>query len=116
MAANKTKFLSMLGLARKAGKIIIGSPLICESLAKRTKPSLVIIASDASEQSVKKLTLKSQFYNVEYICCEATKAELAHAVGKESELAALAVTENGFSSQLLKLSGKEASDNSGSAE
>lgn len=115
MAANP-KFLSMLGLAKKAGKVICGSPLICDCLGKKAKPSLVIIASDASEQSVKKLTVKSDFYSVEYILAPATKAELSHAVGKESELAALAITEKGFAAELLKLSGKEASDKSGSAE
>ncbi len=116
MTADKTKFLSMLGLARKAGKVIIGSPLICEHLGKRAKPSLVIIASDASEQSVKRLTVKSEFYHVQSIISTETKASLAHAVGKESEIAALAITEKGFASELLKLSGKEASDTNGSAE
>ena len=116
MAANNNKFLSMLGLAKKAGKVICGSPLICEQMGKKTKPSLVVIASDASEQSVKKLTVKSDFYNVQYVVFPATKAELAHTVGKENELAALAITDNGFAAELLKLSGKEASDKSGSAE
>ena len=110
------KLLSMIGLAKKAGKVICGSPLICEQMGRKAKPELVVIASDASEQSVKKLTVKSQFYNIKYIVYSATKEELAHAVGKQSELAALAITDKGFAAELLKLSGKEASDKNGSAE
>ena len=106
----------MLGLAKKAGKVICGSPLICDQMGRKTKPELVIVASDASEQSVKKLTVKSQFYNVKYIVYSATKEQLAHAVGKQSELAALAITDKGFAAEILKLSGKEASDTNGSAE
>ena len=116
MEANKVKLLSMIGLAKKAGKVICGSPLICEAMGKKGRIQLVVIASDASEQSVKKLTVKSDFYSIKYVVIPASKAELSHSVGKENELAALAITDNGFATELLKLSGKEASDKNGSAE
>ena len=110
MNSEKTRFLSFLGICRKAGKVICGTPLICDQMGKKIKPQLVVIASDASENSVKKLTVKSEFYNIRCIISPATKAELSRAVGKESELAALAITEKGLAAELLKLSGKEVSD------
>ncbi|MBE6695750.1 MAG: 50S ribosomal protein L7 [Ruminococcaceae bacterium] len=106
----RKRFLSMLGIARKAGKLICGTPLICEALKKKKKPCLVIVACDVSENTRKTLTFKSEFYKVQAIISDVTKDELSHIVGKDCIIAAVALTDSGLAAELLKLSGKEASE------
>ena len=51
------KFLFMLGLCRKAGKLIIGTDLVTKSLPSK-KTYLVIYTCDASGNTEKKITDK----------------------------------------------------------
>lgn len=104
------RFLSMLGIARKAGKVICGTALICEAMRKKKKPCLVIIACDVSENTRKTLTFKSEFYKVRTVFSDVTKEELSHIVGKDCIIAAVAITDVSLAAELLKLSGKEASE------
>ncbi len=104
------RFLSMLGIARKAGKVICGTALICEAMRKKKKPCLVIIACDVSENTRKTLVFKSEFYKIKAIASDVTKDELSHVVGKDCIIAAVAITDVSLAAELLKLSGKEASD------
>ena len=108
----KKRFLSMLGIAKKAGKLVISTPMVCEAMAKKRKPDLVIVSSDASESTKKKLITKSDYYNVKVIVSTVKKEELSHSVGKESIIATVAVTDENLAAELLKLSGKEVSESS----
>ncbi len=93
MEDNK-KLLSMLGIAKKSGRIIIGTPMIIEHIQKKkTLPSdefFVLEASDTSENTHKKLNDKCSFYNIKLIRISATCAELGGALGK-SAVAAVAI-------------------------
>ena len=106
----KKRFLSMLGIAKKAGKVICGTTLICEAMRKKKKPLLVIVACDVSENTRKTLIFKSEFYKVRAIASDVTKEELSHIVGKDCIIAAVAITDVSLAAELLKLSGKEASE------
>jgi ribosomal protein L7Ae-like RNA K-turn-binding protein len=109
-------FLSMLGIAKKAGRLVTSTPMVCDSLKKKRKPFLVIVSGDASDSTKKKLITKSDYYKVKVIVSDVSKEELSHSIGKESIIASVAVTDENFATELLKLSGKEGSDISGSAE
>jgi ribosomal protein L7Ae-like RNA K-turn-binding protein len=50
---NKDKFLNLLGLATKAGKLISGDETTLKGV-RSGKPKLVIVATDASEATIKK--------------------------------------------------------------
>jgi ribosomal protein L7Ae-like RNA K-turn-binding protein len=50
---NKQKILNMLGLARRAGKLVTGEELVVDEVRKQ-KAKLVFVASDASENTRKK--------------------------------------------------------------
>lgn len=95
------KFLLMLGLCRRAGAIIMGTPLVTASLPKG-KTRLVIYAPDASANTKKKITDKCAFYGVK--CIEATHSslELSKAIGKESAICVLGITDDSFSHELIK--------------
>ena len=108
--ASKKSFLSMLGIARKAGKLVVSTPMVCEAMRKKKKPCLVIVAQNASESTKKKLITKSEYYKIRVIVSDIEKEELSQSVGKESIIATVAVTEENLAAQLLKLSGKETSE------
>ena len=91
------KILSMLGLAEKAGKIASGE-FSTEKAVKSYQAFLVVVASDASDNTKKMFRNMCSFYEVPmYIY--GTKEELGHHIGKQYR-ASLAVTEEGFSRSL----------------
>lgn len=87
------KILQALGLCAKAGKLVTGTPMICEALRTKNKPYLVLCASDNSENTEKRLSDKCTYYGVPTVRLEANGEALAAAVGKASRVAAVAVTD-----------------------
>ena len=96
------KFLFMLGLCRKAGKLIIGTDLVTKSLPSK-KTYLVIYASDASENTKKKITDKCSFYEIECVKAPFSSFEISNAIGKSASVCALGITDLNFSSELKSL-------------
>ena len=89
----RDKILSLIGLATKAGRCISGETMT-ESETKAGKAKLVIVASDASENTKKKFQDMCKFYKVP-ICIYGDKDTLGHAMGKEFR-ASLAILDEGF--------------------
>ena len=77
----KDKVLSLIGLAMKAGRCTSGE-MMTESETKSGRARLVIIASDASENTKKKFRDMCKFYEVP-IYIYGDKDTLGHAMGKE---------------------------------
>ena len=99
---NIEKFLGMLGLARRAGKVIIGTSEVCLSMP-RGKTRLVIVSDEASAATKKKLTTKCDFYGIKRITVSVGISELGRRLGKTYTPACVAVTDEGFAAQLFKL-------------
>ena len=59
----RQRLYGMLGFAMRAGKLIIGTELVCRAMPKGT-PRLVVISDAASAATKKKLTVKSEFYSI----------------------------------------------------
>ena len=89
----KDKVLSLIGLAMKAGRCTSGE-MMTESETKSGRARLVIIASDASENTKKKFRDMCKFYEVP-IYIYGDKDTLGHAMGKEFR-ASLAILDEGF--------------------
>ena len=96
---NKDRVLSLLGLAARGGNVVSGG-FATEEAVKRGKAHLVIIASDASDNTTKKFRNSSEFYGVPCVYYSVKQA-LGHAIGKE-ERSWLAVTEKGFADSIQK--------------
>ncbi len=79
-----------LGLCRRAGKLVIGTPLVLEAV-RRKKASLVLLAADVSENTRQKITTLCAHRGVPVKECALSKAEIAAALGKENEVGAVAV-------------------------
>ena len=59
----KNKLMSMLGFAKKAGKLSSGEGITLENI-KRDKALVVILANDASQNTAKRITDKSNYINI----------------------------------------------------
>ena len=95
---SENKLLSSLGLCARARALIIGTPMVIESLRKNGvgKPKLVLEASDTSENTHKRIADKCAYYNVRLVRTEFSAAELSDAIGKKSSVAAVAICDVNF--------------------
>lgn len=96
---NKQRFLNLLGLAMKAGKLVTGEETTLQSVRKNTV-NLVILASDASENTEKKMRDKCHSYHTTLIS-PCTSAELSSAIGKNRMI--IGVRDTGFSRKMCEL-------------
>ncbi len=103
------KSLRAIGLCRKAGKLVCGTPLVCEALKGKQKPFLVVEVSDNSINTAKKLADKCAYYGVEKIRLEADGEALARALGKRARVAAVAIIDEQLS-RLVRSTLKEISE------
>lgn len=87
------KVLSMLGIAAKSGNVASGE-FSTEKAVKDGKANLVIVASDASDNTKKMFRNMTDFYEVP-MYLYADKETLGHFIGKEFR-ASLAVTNEGL--------------------
>jgi len=97
---NQNKIYSMLGLAQRAGRLVSGE-FATEKSIKEGTACLVVIASDASDNTKKKFTNSCEFYKVAKVIL-GTKEELGHAIGKDIR-SSLSVTDEGFAKSLSKM-------------
>lgn len=87
------KLKSLLGLARRAGKLAIGDEA-CMKLIRSGRAQLVILARDASENTKKKYGDKCAYYKSRLVVTGDRNA-LGHAVGRSGQVVA-AVEDAGF--------------------
>ena len=88
------RLLGAIGICRRAGKLICGVPLICTEMRKGGAVSIVLAASDASDNTKKKLNDKCNFYGVRLVWLPYTADQLAAAVGKSAPIGAVAITDD----------------------
>ncbi len=98
------KLISLLSLAQKSGKLCAGE-YSCEKALQNGNAKLIIIASDASDNTKKKFENKAFFYNVKVLVL-ADRQSLSQAIGKENRVT-LAITDKGFADRLLEQSETE---------
>lgn len=86
------QILNLLGLAQRAGKIISGEELVVKAI-QTGKAQMVLLAQDAGPNLTKKITDKSNYYQVT-VSTSLTTLELSSALGKPRKVVAL--TDAGF--------------------
>ena len=101
---SRGKLLGALGLARKAGKLIVGGEL-CEQNIRAGKAVLALLCSDLSDNSKKKLHAALRAGDIPYIVLPFSKAELAERFGKKSFAVVCAVTDDSFAKVIYKAIG-----------
>ena len=105
---NETRLRGMLGFAMRAGKISIGTELVCTAMAsKKNPPKLVLVASSASEGSKKKVFTKCEFYEIKAVQLNMSAEELGSLLGKSFAPVTLGIMDEGFASEIIKAIGEE---------
>lgn len=95
------RLLSLLGLCRRAGRLVIGADPVKEAIDTH-KAFLVICACDISQNTEKKIrTAVEAEGNAQYRIIGRTKDELSFSLGKTC--ATLAVIDKGFADKLSEL-------------
>ena len=99
------KILSLLGFAMKAGKLITGADKICDEIRRHGLPSdeskgystcgIVLIASNVSDNTKKRILNACKFYRVEAYRSNLSQEQIADKIGK-SVTAACAIFDRGF--------------------
>ena len=102
---DEKKLLSTLGLCRRAGALVLGTPMICDSLSKGSSKKVILVleASDTSANTHKRITDKCRFYGVRHHRLSSSGDTLAHAVGKSGALGAVALTDTQLRHAVEKL-------------
>ncbi|HSQ33586.1 MAG TPA: ribosomal L7Ae/L30e/S12e/Gadd45 family protein [Peptostreptococcaceae bacterium] len=100
MSNNNDKIYTFLGLAQRAGKIVSGDDSTLMEL-KKNKVVLVIIASDASNNTKKTFVDKSTYRDVEYIEFS-NKVELGYSIGK-SPRAVIGIKDKSFANKIKEM-------------
>lgn len=96
------RFLMLLGFCKRAGKVVIGTELICTELRKRKSIELIVCSDRASDATKKRIGDKCNFYGKDVIYLDIDTVTLGHSVGKAAATAAVAVTDKGFAEALKK--------------
>ncbi len=91
----------MIGLAARAGAVKSGE-FAAEQSVRGGKAKLCLLASDASEGSIKKFTDMCGHRNIPVIETGFTKEALGHMIGR-GERASLTVEDQGFAKSMITL-------------
>lgn len=94
------RLLSFMGICRRAGKLVIGNDPVKESI-ETDKALLVIIASDISQNTLKKIMPVIEGSSVPCYRVNRSKDEIGFSLGKACAI--LAVTDKGFADKLTEL-------------
>ncbi|HHX77131.1 MAG TPA: 50S ribosomal protein L7ae [Firmicutes bacterium] len=91
--------LNFLGLARRAGKLVLGREQ-CLAAVRKKKAKLVVLAGNAAYLTRKEFTDKCRYYGVP-LFETGTKEEIGKALGKQP-LSVIAFIDESFAAGLLK--------------
>ncbi len=104
MTPNIKKVMSLVGIAKKAGKTVVGTDM-AQSAArnKKNSVSLLLCSAEASLATSKRITNTAQFYKIPLYTVDVTKSELAMCVGKrDGELSVIGITDAGLASAIVR--------------
>ncbi|WP_412990195.1 L7Ae/L30e/S12e/Gadd45 family ribosomal protein [Pediococcus siamensis] len=96
---NEQRFINLLGLAQRAGKLITGEAQVLQSI-RGQKAKLVVISTDIGQATRKKISDKCTTYQVSLLTFM-DRNVLSQAIGQPRT--AVAIEDQGFAKALLKL-------------
>lgn len=95
--------IKLLGFCRRSGKLVLGASQVLTAIAGKRPPSVVVIASDASDRTEKQLFDKCSFKGIKLYRVPHTGEELAHLLGKSGVVMAAGATDPGIAAQIIRL-------------
>lgn len=106
MPDNQQKVLNLLGLARRANKLVTGEDRVLAAI-RQQKVALVFFAKDGGSSSQKKFTDKTRFYQIPLVTAF-TRDELTGATGMARSV--IGVNDQGFARQMKAYLRKQEDD------
>lgn len=94
---NQAQWMSLLGLANRARKVISGEELVVKEI-RNGRAKLVILSQDASHNTTKKVTDKCKSYQIPLKFVE-NRFLLGRSIGKDARVV-VAVIDVGFAKKL----------------
>ena len=96
------RLCGMLGFAMRAGKLCIGTPLVCKALGSKGFGGirLVLLSAGASEGTKKKIRCKCEFYGMGLWEIPQDPEALGRLLGKSYAPAAVGVCDDGFAREI----------------
>lgn len=94
------KLLSLLGIARRAGRITLGFDAAADSM-KNGKTKLLLLAGDLSERTVRNISNTAQQTGTEMIKTDIPMQQLGAAIGKATGI--ISVNDAGFADKMKTL-------------
>lgn len=96
---NNNKVLSLLGLAKRANKVVTGQDIVLKNV-RNNKVNLVFVASDSGKNTLKKFTDKCNFYQID-IDTTFSKQDLSDAIGSKRSI--IGIADYGFAKKMKQL-------------
>ena len=90
----QNKLLCAIGLARKAGKTLLGTDVVCESMKAGTL-LFAVVSEHASENTKRRISEYAAQYGVKTVFVNESTEDLGAAVGKRP-LACIGITDENF--------------------
>lgn len=99
---SKSRLVGMIGFAMRAGKVMIGTDLVCSSMSKSgtKRARLVLLTSTASEGTKKKIRCKCEFYGVDLRVIDMDGDQLGQLLGKTFSPAVIAISDDRFADEI----------------
>ena len=102
MTPNEQKAYNLIGIAKKAGKVIGGTDMVADRIReKRNAVKAVLISCDASENTLKKIINTTTFYKVPAVRTNIDKAMLAKITGSMGERSVIGITDDGLAKAIM---------------
>lgn len=93
--------LGLLGLARRGGRIVLGEAAVEAHLRQGNQVKLLLLASDAAANAVRRAEHWSATYRIELIKISQSKQEFGNAMGR-NVCALAALTDDGLAAAYKK--------------
>ena len=90
------KLRGMIGLAMRAGRVIPGVEQVTVAMRQRGRVHLVLLADGASDNTVKRILGKCEFYKVGLRRTGVSASQLGDWIGKSYGPMCLGITDEGF--------------------
>lgn len=94
------RLLSLLGLCRRAGKMVLGCDPVREAV-KEGKAYVVLAAADLSANTLKKVTAACEESDVKILTLQRSKDEVSFSLGKVCGV--VAIIDEGFAKKFSEL-------------
>ncbi len=98
----KNKTLGLLGIAAKAGKLTYGGNLVRAKIQSAQKPYLVLLSSDSSENTQKRIKNCCTYYSCKCRMINESSDELGRMTGREGSISCLGVNDEGLATAIEK--------------